>query len=100
MPTLATSRHLLVGKNMSNTPSTSSALRAVFGDKLREGDLLSRYTSSRIGGPADYFIAADAAVELANAVKQAGHFGLNYFMLGAGANILVADWGYRGLVIQ
>ncbi len=100
MPTLGTSRHLLVANNMSSTPSTSSALRAVFGDKLREGDLLSRYTSSRIGGPADYFIAVDTADELANAVKQARHFGLNHFILGAGSNILVSDWGYRGLVIQ
>jgi UDP-N-acetylmuramate dehydrogenase len=99
MPTLATSRHLLVGKNMSN-PSLTSALRAVFGKRLREGELLGRYTSSRIGGPADYFISVETTNDLANAIKQARHFSLTHFILGAGSNILVSDWGYRGLVIQ
>jgi UDP-N-acetylmuramate dehydrogenase len=61
---------------------------------------LSRFTSARVGGPADLFLTVHNATELQSAVEMAYHLGLPYFMLGGGSNILVADAGIRGLVIQ
>ncbi|MBX6331017.1 MAG: UDP-N-acetylmuramate dehydrogenase [Gemmatimonadaceae bacterium] len=69
-------------------------------DRLREGVPLAPYTTFKIGGPADLFYEATSADDLAAAVRAARHFGIPYFVLGLGANILVGDKGFRGLVIR
>jgi UDP-N-acetylmuramate dehydrogenase len=61
---------------------------------------LAPYTTFRIGGPADLLFRARSADELAAAVTAARTAGVPYFLLGLGANILVADRGFRGLVIR
>ena len=61
---------------------------------------LAPYTTFRIGGPADLLYRARTADDLAEAVSAARSTGVPYFLLGLGANILVADRGYRGLVIR
>lgn len=67
---------------------------------LRQGVLLAPYTTYRIGGPADYFVEARTTEELAGAVIAARRTGLPWFLLGTGANILIGDGGFRGLVIH
>jgi UDP-N-acetylmuramate dehydrogenase len=66
----------------------------------KTGELLSRHTTFGIGGPADAFVTARRASELAGAVVAAREFGAPYFVLGAGSNILVGDAGIRGVVID
>jgi UDP-N-acetylmuramate dehydrogenase len=74
-------------------------LRAAFGARLRENEPLAKYTSARIGGPAEFLVTAESAEELAEQARTAGQLGLQPFILGGGANILVSDAGLRGLVI-
>jgi UDP-N-acetylmuramate dehydrogenase len=74
-------------------------LREIFGDRLQTDQPLARYTSARIGGPADYLLAADSLAELAEASGQAYRLGIPFLVLGGGSNLLVADRGVRGLVI-
>ncbi len=62
--------------------------------------MLAPYTSFRIGGPADVLYDATSATDLATAVTVARELGLPWFVLGLGANILVGDRGFRGLVIR
>ena len=61
---------------------------------------LAPYTTFRIGGPADLLYRARTADELAGAVTAARQLGVPWFLLGLGANVLVADRGFRGLVIR
>jgi UDP-N-acetylmuramate dehydrogenase len=61
---------------------------------------LSPYTTFRIGGPADLFYSTRTADDLATAVLGARNLQIPYFVLGLGANILVGDKGFRGLVIR
>jgi UDP-N-acetylmuramate dehydrogenase len=61
---------------------------------------LAPFTTFRIGGPADLLYAAYTADELARAILAARETGVPHFVLGLGANILVADRGFRGLVIH
>jgi UDP-N-acetylmuramate dehydrogenase len=61
---------------------------------------LAPFTTFRIGGPADLLIEVGSAGELAAAVTAAGRHGVPYFRLGLGANVLVGDRGFRGLVIR
>jgi UDP-N-acetylmuramate dehydrogenase len=68
--------------------------------RLRCNVPLAPYTTFKIGGPADLFFEAHTHDELAQAVLAARELGLPYFVLGLGANILVGDRGFRGLVIR
>ncbi len=61
---------------------------------------LAPYTTFRIGGPADLFYSATSADDLATAVQVAREAGIPWFVLGLGANILIGDRGFRGLVIK
>ncbi|MGH7721087.1 MAG: UDP-N-acetylmuramate dehydrogenase [Gemmatimonadaceae bacterium] len=68
--------------------------------RLKRSEPLAPYTTFRIGGPADLFYEADTADDLALAVTSARELGVPYFVLGLGANILIGDRGFRGLVIR
>jgi UDP-N-acetylmuramate dehydrogenase len=69
-------------------------------DRILRDVSLAPYTTFRIGGPADLFYHATTGDELAEAVSAARSLGVPYVLLGMGANILVADAGFRGLVIR
>lgn len=67
---------------------------------IQKNVLLGPYTTYRVGGPADLFIVAKTRTELIEALLYARKHGIPYFILGLGANILVSDKGFRGLVIK
>ena len=67
---------------------------------VKRHERLAPYTTFRIGGPADLLLEAKSADELANAVLAARELGVPYFVLGLGANVLIGDAGFRGLVIR
>lgn len=52
------------------------------------------------GGPAHLFCRPQTADEMVMAITKAHEDKLDYFILGAGANILMSDDGFAGLVIQ
>jgi UDP-N-acetylmuramate dehydrogenase len=79
----------ITGQSLTGTPS-----------RLRRDERLAPYTTFRIGGPADLYFEASTADELADAVLTARELDVPYFVLGLGANILVGDKGFRGLVIR
>lgn len=78
-------------------PTSLSALDPA---RLQANAPLARYTTFRIGGPADWLYEANSADDLAAAITAARAGGLPWFVLGLGANILVGDKGVRGLVIR
>jgi UDP-N-acetylmuramate dehydrogenase len=68
--------------------------------RLKRDEPLAQYTTFKIGGPADLFYDATSTDDLAGAVAAAREFEIDYFVLGLGANILVGDRGFRGLIIR
>jgi UDP-N-acetylmuramate dehydrogenase len=68
--------------------------------RIRTQVPLAPYTTFRIGGPADVLYDATTADALASAVLAARELDVPWFLLGSGANILVGDKGFRGLVIR
>lgn len=61
---------------------------------------LSKHTSLHIGGPADYFVKVRSEDDLVGAVRVAREAELPTFILGGGTNLLVADNGIRGVVLE
>ena len=74
-------------------------LRLKFGAAVQENVSLAPYTSARIGGPADIFVTVTSADELADAMKIIWDYGMSYYILGGGSNLLVSDKGVRGVVV-
>lgn len=69
-------------------------------DRLLVSEPLSKHTSFRIGGPADFFAVVEDVEQLRSWVLLAREVDQAVLLLGKGTNILVADAGYRGLVIE
>ncbi|HTE45649.1 MAG TPA: UDP-N-acetylmuramate dehydrogenase [Gemmatimonadaceae bacterium] len=85
----------------SSDPKTIERLAArLDATNLRRNVPLAPYTTFRIGGPADLFFEPTSADALADAVLAARESGVPYFVLGLGANVLIGDRGFRGLVIR
>ena len=70
-----------------------------FGENFQVDVDMSRFTSSRVGGPAEMMVMAYSTQELQAAVELAHATNTRYFILGGGSNILVSDVGVSGLVI-
>jgi UDP-N-acetylmuramate dehydrogenase len=61
---------------------------------------MSAHTTYQIGGPADLFVVAESREQMIEAAQKARQHGFAPFILGGGAEILVADAGIRGVVIH
>jgi len=68
-------------------------------NRVRRNVFLAPFTTFRIGGRADFLLEVTSEAELADAVRQAREADVEWFLMGLGANILVGDNGFRGLVI-
>jgi UDP-N-acetylmuramate dehydrogenase len=65
------------------------------------GEILARHTSYRIGGPARLFCVLAGLRDLRSVFEAlADHPDVPWVMLGRGTNVLVADEGFPGLVLQ
>lgn len=69
-------------------------------EKVLIEEPMSRHTTFRIGGPADYFLIPETVHEIREILKICREENLPYFILGNGSNLLVSDKGYRGVIIQ
>jgi UDP-N-acetylmuramate dehydrogenase len=67
---------------------------------LRRDEPMSRHTTFGVGGPADLYLTVRNAEDLRLAWAAAHDADVPAFILGSGSNILVADAGLRGLVID
>ncbi len=68
--------------------------------KIKINEPLGRYTTFKIGGPADLFFDARTTEELTEIVTAARKLSLPVFVLGGGTNILIGDKGIRGMVVK
>ncbi|HVH89235.1 MAG TPA: UDP-N-acetylmuramate dehydrogenase [Terriglobales bacterium] len=68
--------------------------------RIVENVPLAPYTTLQIGGPARYFIEARSETEITNALSYAADRSLDVFVLGGGSNLVVADAGWRGLMLK
>ncbi len=75
-------------------------LIACLGERVRFAAPLARYTSFRVGGPAEVFAEPDTLEELGTLVALLHQESVAYFLLGGGTNILISDKGIRGVVIK
>lgn len=86
---------------MTHAPDILAALEGTLGPGRVQRDVcLAPLTTFRIGGPADVFVRPRTADELVATLHLVRDAGVPHFLLGRGANILVGDGGFRGVVIR
>ncbi|MDE7187128.1 MAG: UDP-N-acetylmuramate dehydrogenase [Lachnospiraceae bacterium] len=61
---------------------------------------MSRHTTFRVGGEAEYFVMVRTEEELTKLIFYLNQIEEEYFILGNGSNLLVGDKGYRGVVLK
>ena len=71
---------------------------------ITKDEKMSRHTTFRCGGPADYFVQIRNNEILEKLLKllheEGAEFYRDFFVVGNGSNLLVSDDGYRGMVIS
>ena len=68
--------------------------------RVFENEPLSKHTYFKIGGPARLFFEAKSLDDLKLALKSSFEYQIPFVILGGGANVLVSDKGFDGLVIK
>ncbi|WP_028637300.1 UDP-N-acetylmuramate dehydrogenase [Nocardioides sp. URHA0032] len=63
-------------------------------------ELLADHTTLRLGGPAARWVRATTEAELTAAVSEADAAGHPVLVLGGGSNLVVADEGFPGTVVE
>ena len=69
-------------------------------ERVLLSESMTKHTTFRIGGPADYFLMPQSEKEAVDAVAVCREERVPYSIVGNGSNLLVSDSGYRGVVIQ
>jgi UDP-N-acetylmuramate--alanine ligase len=81
---------------------TAEKIKEVIGE---EGDVrlyepLSKHTTLRVGGPAQFWVEPRSENALAKLIRFCRRENLPLFVIGRGSNLLVRDGGIRGLVVH
>jgi UDP-N-acetylmuramate dehydrogenase len=69
-------------------------------DRVCAEERLARYTTFKVGGPAEWFLESRGSDEIVDALRIAHASAVPVTLLGGGSNVLVGDLGVRGLVIR
>ena len=70
------------------------------GIAYKENEPLAAHCTFKIGGPARLFVQPADRAQLCRAVALCKAQGVRYYLLGNGSNILFADKGYNGVVLD
>ncbi len=85
---------------MDRRPALSAALRSIDGVRVWSNAPLAPFTTIGTGGNAGLLVTVRDVQALAQVLATLETAGADWFCLGAGSNLLVADRGYKGVVIK
>lgn len=71
-----------------------------FACSYKKNEVLSVYTTWKIGGMADYFVKVENVEALREVLHAVQNLDIPWMILGKGSNMLIQDGGIRGVVIQ
>ena len=86
--------------DMNDTTHTIARELEARGIACFREEKLARYTTIRIGGPAELLVRPRTAEELRAVIDLAHSEDVALRVLGAGSNVLVSDKGVRGIVVH
>lgn len=85
---------------MNNNKIENKFCTCLGSDNVKLQEPMSKHTTFRIGGPADFYLCPHSTKEVQQTIQICKEENLPYFILGNGSNLLVSDKGYRGAIIR
>jgi UDP-N-acetylmuramate dehydrogenase len=85
---------------MMTTEETLARLAGIPSVRVLRDDPLARHTRFGIGGAADIYVETESEAGFAGALGVARASGLDTVVIGGGTNLIVADEGFRGIVLR
>lgn len=85
---------------MHNATAMTESLQSVAPRGLQQNVPLAPLTTLGIGGPAKFFVRAETVDEIREVMAWADAQRQPFFVLGGGSNVLIADEGFDGVVLQ
>lgn len=84
-----------------NIEELNTALAQIFvSDDLLKNEPMSKHTTFRCGGPAQFFVRASNAADITAAISAAEKADAPWWIVGCGSDLLVSDAGLPGVVIE
>ncbi len=80
--------------------ATGTEIQRRLGIRTSRDEPLARFTTMRVGGPADLYAAAHNSFELRGLVKLARARAIPHTLLGRGSDVVISDAGVRGLLVH
>ena len=87
-------------KNSSHDEVLTKFSKIISASRLLVNEPLSKHTTFKIGGPADYLVFPSSIDEISGVMIIAKQYDIPVTILGNGSNILVLDKGIKGLVLK
>ena len=84
----------------SNEIALAQELKLIPEVSVKVSEPLARYTSMKVGGPADFFVEVQNTAALTQVLKTLNRYAANFCLLGNGSNVLISDRGLRSAVIH
>lgn len=85
---------------MSATEETLGRLAEIPDVQVSAGESLAGHTRFGIGGPADIYAQTAREESFLEALRVARSSGLEWTVMGSGANLIVSDQGFRGIALR
>lgn len=83
-----------------NTNFYEKLITVIPKERVLMDEPMRKYTTFRIGGPADYLVSVSDRREVKDIVAVCKEENVPYYIVGNGSNLLVSDKGYRGVIIR
>lgn len=90
----------MTGTHPFDAVAVGTDIQRRIGLKTSRDEPLARFTTMRVGGPADLFTTVHNAFELRALIRYARARELPHLVIGRGSDLVISDRGVRGLVIQ
>lgn len=69
-------------------------------ENIKKNEPMSKHTSFKTGGPAEYFITAKSVEEIKGILQYAKESKTKICIIGNGSNLLVSDEGIKGITVK
>lgn len=75
-------------------------IKGISKDKVLMNENMSKHTSFKVGGMADFFVEVQNVQELIYVLKLAKSLRIKTCIIGNGSNVIVKDTGFRGIIVK
>jgi len=84
---------------LNECPFYEEIIKIVDKENIKISEPMSRHTTFKTGGEADYYIEVSTSEQLSKLVRYFNLIEKEYYVVGNGSNLLVGDKGYRGVIL-